>query len=71
MNEKQVQTYEQENDGYAGNIELQKIKSEIHQKLLEVLDLNEARQIPIEQLHEQCCKRVDALLAAPRAEDTE
>lgn len=64
MNEKQGQSYEQDNDGYAGNAELQKIKSEIHQKLLEVLDLNEARQIPIEQLHEQCCKRVDALLTA-------
>jgi len=64
MNEKQVQSYEQENDNYACNVELQKIKAEIHQKLLEVLDLNEARQIPIEQLHEQCSKRVDALLTA-------
>ena len=64
MNEEQAQLYEQENDSYACNAELQKIKAEIHQKLLEVLDLNEARQIPVEQLHEQCCKRVDALLTA-------
>ncbi|MCK4782174.1 MAG: CpaF family protein, partial [Desulfobacteraceae bacterium] len=30
----------------------------------EVLDLNEARKIPLEQLHEECCNRVDALLTA-------
>lgn len=64
MNEKQEQSYEPENDGYTGNVELQKIKAEIHRKLLEVLDLNEARKIPLEQLHEECCKRVDALLTA-------
>ncbi len=64
MNEKQEQSYEPENDGYTGNVELQKIKAEIHRKLLEVLDLNEARKIPLEQLHEECCNRVDALLTA-------
>ena len=64
MNEKQGQSYEPENDGYNGNLDLKKIKAEIHRKLLEVLDLNEARQIPIEKLHEQCCNRVDALLTA-------
>ncbi|MCK4976182.1 MAG: CpaF family protein, partial [Anaerolineales bacterium] len=57
-------SYEPENDGYTGNVELQKIKAEIHRKLLEVLDLNEARKIPLEQLHEECCNRVDALLTA-------
>ena len=64
MNEKQGQSYEPENDGYNGNLDLKKIKAEIHRKLLEVLDLNEARQIPLEKLHEQCCNRVDALLTA-------
>ena len=64
MDEKQEQSYEQEHDIYAGNVELQKIKAEVHRQLLDVLDLNEARQIPIEKLHEQCCKRVDALLTA-------
>lgn len=64
MNEKQEQSYEPENDGHTGNVELQKIKAEIHRKLLDVLDLNEARKIPLEQLHEECCKRVDALLTA-------
>ena len=64
MNEKQEQPYESEHDKYSDNEELQNIKAEMHRKLLEVLDLNEARQIPIEQLHDECCKRVDALLSA-------
>jgi pilus assembly protein CpaF len=64
MNEEQGKSYEPENDSFTGNVELQKIKAEIHRKLLEVLDLNEARQIPLEQLHEECSKRVDALLTA-------
>ncbi|MFC1781586.1 CpaF family protein [Planctomycetota bacterium] len=64
MDEIQGQSYETENDSYTENVTLQKIKVEIHQKLLEVLDLNEARQIPLEQLHEQCSNRVDTLLTA-------
>ena len=64
MDEILGQSYESENDSYTENVTLQKIKAEIHQKLLEVLDLNEARQIPLEQLHKQCCNRVDALLTA-------
>ena len=64
MNEKQEQSYEPENDGFAENVELQKIKAEIHRKLLEVLDLNEARQIPLTQLQEECFNRVDTLLTA-------
>ncbi|MEJ2647709.1 MAG: CpaF family protein [Sedimentisphaerales bacterium] len=64
MDNTQEQLYEQENDSFAENATLQKIKVEIHRKLLEVLDLNEARQIPIEKLHEQCLNRVDTLLAA-------
>jgi len=38
------------------------IKARIHRRLLEVLDLNEAQRIPIEQLHVECADRVDALL---------
>jgi pilus assembly protein CpaF len=64
MNDNQEQLYEPEQDKYSNNEELQKIKAEMHRKLLEVLDLNEARQIPIQQLHDECCKRVDALLSA-------
>ena len=64
MIEKQEQISESENDGHSENVALQKIKVDIHRKLLEVLDLNEARQIPIEQLHQECSNRVDALLNA-------
>src|SRR4030042_4566450 len=64
MSETQGQSYEPDNDNYTGNVDLKKIKAEIHQRLLEVLDLNEARQIPLEKLHEQCTNRVDALLTA-------
>ncbi len=64
MSEKQEQISETENDGHSENVALQKIKVDIHRKLLEVLDLNEARQIPIEQLHQECSNRVDALLNA-------
>jgi len=64
MNEKREQPFESENDGYGGSVALQQIKAEVHGKLLEILDLNEARQIPLEQLHEECRNRVDALLSA-------
>ncbi len=62
MSGKQKQPFESENDNYAGNVEMQKIKTEMHHKLLEVLDLNEARHIPLEQLHEECWNRVNTLL---------
>jgi len=64
MIEKQEQISELEKNKYSENKALQKIKAEIHRKLLEVLDLNEARKIPIEQLHQECSNRVDALLSA-------
>ena len=64
MIEKQEQTYEVEKNSHTESKALQKIKAEIHRKLLEVLDLNEARKIPIEQLHQECSNRVDALLNA-------
>ena len=64
MIEKQEQTSELEKKSQSENKALQKIKAEIHRKLLEVLDLNEARKIPLEQLHQECSNRVDALLSA-------
>ncbi|MHC4425857.1 MAG: CpaF family protein [Planctomycetota bacterium] len=64
MNEEQEQSYEPQNDGHSEDVVLQRIKADLHRKLLEVLDLNEARHIPLEQLHEECSKRVDALLSA-------
>jgi pilus assembly protein CpaF len=53
---------ESENSTHDENKELQKIKADIHQRLLAILDLNEARRIPLEQLHAECAKRVDGLL---------
>ena len=38
------------------------IKTRLHRRLLQVLDLNEARRIPLQQLHKECAKRVDVLL---------
>ena len=38
------------------------IRSRVHRRLLETLDLNEARRLPVEQLHAECSRRVDALL---------
>lgn len=51
------------NYGENRNFALQRIKARVHKRLLELLNLNEARHMPIEQLHAECAKRVDALLS--------
>ncbi len=38
------------------------LKARVHKRLLETLDLNEARRLPVDQLHAECAKRVDVLL---------
>ena len=38
------------------------VKARVHRKLLKVMDLNEARRIPLDQLHAQCAQRVNTLL---------
>jgi pilus assembly protein CpaF len=38
------------------------LKSRVHKRLLETLDLNEARRLPVDKLHAECAKRVDVLL---------
>ncbi len=38
------------------------LKARVHRKLLQVMNLSEARRVPLEQLHAQCAERVDALL---------
>jgi len=63
MNRKLEQRFESGDGDGNDNIKLQKIKANVHRKLLEVLDLNEAQRIPLEQLHEECSNRVDALLS--------
>jgi pilus assembly protein CpaF len=38
------------------------IKAEVHRRLLETLNFQEARRMPYEQLHRECARRVDQLL---------
>jgi pilus assembly protein CpaF len=64
MNKEQEQSYQPDHGSHTENVILQRIKADMHRQLLEVLDLNEARHIPLEKLHEECSKRVDALLNA-------
>ncbi|MEA3226491.1 MAG: CpaF family protein [Planctomycetota bacterium] len=64
MDEGQEQLYQPDKEGGDENAVLQKIKADLHRQLLEVLDFNEARNIPLTQLHEECAKRVDTLLNA-------
>jgi pilus assembly protein CpaF len=42
------------------------MKATIHRRLLETLDLNEARRMPVHQLHAECSRRVDMLLDEQR-----
>jgi pilus assembly protein CpaF len=38
------------------------IKAKVHRKLLQMLDLSEARRLSLDQLHAQCAERVNVLL---------
>jgi len=38
------------------------LKGKVHRRLLETLDLTEARRMPLEQLRKECSRRVDVLL---------
>jgi pilus assembly protein CpaF len=54
------------NDAKSGgdrSVTLQLIKGKVHRRLLDLLNLNEARQMPVEQLHMECARRVDVLLS--------
>jgi pilus assembly protein CpaF len=44
----------------------QQIKANVHRRLLETMDLVEARRMPVEQLHAECSRRADALLTEQR-----
>jgi pilus assembly protein CpaF len=44
----------------------QQIKLNVHKRLLETMDLAEARRMPAEQLHGECSRRVDVLLTEQR-----
>lgn len=45
------------------NTKWHRIKDTVHHKLLSVLDLHEARQVPIEQLRQECSTKIDSLLS--------
>ena len=62
MIRKEEQQVQVPNIGNNKSVALQKIKADVHKKLLEVLDLNEARRVPVEQLREECFKKVEGLL---------
>ncbi|MHC4117926.1 MAG: CpaF family protein [Planctomycetota bacterium] len=64
MDEGQQQLNQVGKDSREEDAVLQKIKADLHRQLLDVLDFNQARSIPLTQLHEECAKRVDILLGA-------
>ncbi len=39
------------------------IKANVHRRLLETMDLHEARNLPVEQLFEECSRQIDILLS--------
>jgi pilus assembly protein CpaF len=42
------------------------VKAEIHRRLIETMDLTQARRMPREELHRECSKRIDQLLSEQR-----
>jgi pilus assembly protein CpaF len=44
----------------------QQLKVNVHRRLLEQMDLMEARRMPVDQLHAECSRRVDILLSEQR-----
>src|SRR5215212_6840448 len=53
-------------DAAAAGNPAQQLKANVHKKLLETMDLIEARRMPVEQLHAECSRRVDMLLNEQR-----
>ena len=49
-----------------GSAATQEIKARVHRKLIETLDLTEARRMPVEELYGECSRRVDKLLNEQR-----
>jgi pilus assembly protein CpaF len=39
------------------------LKVKVHKRLLETMDLHEARQMPVEQLYKECSRQIDTLLS--------
>ncbi len=53
------------NAGINGESALQ-LKARLHRKLLQVINLSEARRVSLQQLHAQCVERMEALLREER-----
>jgi pilus assembly protein CpaF len=49
-----------------GTLSSLEMKAKVHRRLLETMDLVEARRMPVEQLHTECSRRVDVLLNEQR-----
>jgi pilus assembly protein CpaF len=47
----------------AGSTVFGELKAKVHHKLLETMDLVQARRMPLQQLHNECGRRVDVLLS--------
>lgn len=62
MSEKHQQQSKLQNNNRNKNIVLQKIKATVHKELIEVLDLNKAQRVPIEQLREECFNKIGNLI---------
>ncbi|HCO96315.1 MAG TPA: pilus assembly protein CpaF [Phycisphaerales bacterium] len=64
MDEELEQILEPDNGEGNESAVLQKIKADLHNQLLDMLDYDEARNIPLAKLHKECAERVDTLLRA-------
>jgi len=56
-------------NGFSGSLDVsasRQIKVNVHRRLLETMDLVEARRMPAEQLYRECSRRVDQLLNEQR-----
>ncbi len=63
MIKRQDQLLEIEDGDNNEKLKRHKIKVNVHRQLIEALDLNEAQRIPLEQLHEECSRKIDTLLS--------
>ncbi len=63
MIKRQDQLLEMEDGDKNEKLKRHKIKVNVHRQLIEALDLNEAQRIPLEQLHEECSRKIDTLLS--------
>ena len=61
-----IKTVYREVGGDGATPQVLALKNTVHRRLLETLDLAQARRMPPEQLHQECSRRVDQLLTEQR-----